>query len=98
MMNIAKNMLIDEYYSVYPLFFNILHQKVSDLNLYYNHLTNSKSYLKNVITKLNDEIEDIDLYMDTILIPNIHKNDLFGIGYIFMEIIYKNFKNRIQKR
>lgn len=93
-----KNILVDQFYSIYPLFYNVLYSSYSELNLIYDCLfsKNTKKNLRKLIKKLTDEIDDVELYMDTILMPNIHKIDIYCLSYIFMFYIYMEMKMKFK--
>lgn len=91
---VNRDMLIDESYSIYPLFYNVLHCQYKELLNMYQELDPNPSFIKKFIKECD---EDEEVYVDTTLMPNLYKIDIYSIGYIFLVYFYKAMKIKFSK-
>lgn len=82
-------LLIEQQYSIYPPFFNVLHCNYLQMKEMYEEINPSKLIIKKLRKSYK---EDNEVYIDVSLMPNLHKMDIFSIGSIFMIYFYKRLK------
>lgn len=95
---VDKNLLVEEFYSVYPYFYNVLYStNYNNLKSFYPTLINVENAIS-LFNSVDNTTKSKNNYINNVILPNIFKIDIYSLGYVFMYSIYMRFKDKFKEQ